>query len=164
MFFKRNNETPRIRLAATPFINIGASAQVEDSKKILIVDDDPVILKTLSFTLQSSGYQVVTATDAAEAMSQARSERPDLLIVDIFLAADPVGCGALGWDGFQFARWIHGPAPIIIISGSEKPEYQSQTTAAGAQAFLTKPISNKLLLGTVAELLAAKKPVAAGGN
>jgi DNA-binding response OmpR family regulator len=131
-------------------------------KKILIVDDDPVILKALSLTFQSNGYQVLTATDAGEAISQFNHEQPNLLIVDVFLAIDPTGCGALGWDGFQLARWIHGlncKAPIIIISGSDEPEYQPRTSSVGGRVFLTKPVGSRILLATVASLLAEKPPV-----
>lgn len=167
MFFRRNKQAGPIRLTATPFVSVGSSDRAEPRKKVLIVDDDPVIVKTLMLTLQSAGYEVATATDGGEAIGQVQHGHPDLMIVDVFLAADPVGCGALGWDGFQVARWIGGlnsKAPIVIISGSNDPDYETQTMAAGARAFLTKPIDNILLLSTIESLLAAKKPVGSTGQ
>lgn len=162
MFFRRNNQPAPAKIVLTVPTPVELPGQGEDSKKILIVDDDAVIAKALSLTLRSSGYRVVTATDAAEAMSQVKSEKPDLLIVDVSLAADILGCGALGWDGFQFARWLHGSscqAPVIIISGADNPEYRPQTTAVGARAFLTKPIDTAALRATVASLLSKQEPV-----
>ena len=162
MFFRRTSRpAPALSLALSA-VRIEFSNSDEESKKILVVDDDPVILKTLSFTLRTNGYQVVTATDGAEAINQVKQERPDLLIVDVFLAADPQGCGALGWDAFQVSRWVRNlncQAPVIIISGSDQPEYRQQTIAAGARGFLTKPIDSLLLLNAIGSLLSEKKPV-----
>lgn len=167
MFFRRNSNAALAKIVLTVPTPAELPCPSEDSKKILIVDDDPVIVKALSLALRSSGYQIVTATDAAEAMSQVKSEKPDLLIVDVFLAADPVGCGALGWDGFQLARWLHDwscRAPLIIISGTDGPEYRSRTTAAGARAFLTKPIDTSTLRATVASLISKNQTLSPAGN
>lgn len=162
MFFRRNNQSVPAKIVLTVPTPADIPNRGEDSKKILIVDDDPVVVKTLSLTLKLGGYRVVTATDAAEAMSQVKSEKPDLLIVDVSLAAEALGCGALGWDGFQFARWLHGSscqAPVIIISAADNPEYRPQTTAAGARAFLTKPIDAAVLRTTITSLLSKPQPV-----
>lgn len=156
MFFRRKEE--RIRLA-NPAVAVGPIATSElggRPKKILIIDDDPVILKTLSLTLQSHGYQVVTAEDGAGAISQIRDEQPDMLLVDVCLPPDIAGCGALGWDGFQIAGWVRNlscKAPTIVISGADKPEYRQKATAVGAKAFLTKPIDNNLLLASIISTL-----------
>jgi DNA-binding response OmpR family regulator len=167
MIFIRTRQPPPARISLRVPEPIAFPSLGGDSKKILIVDDDPVILKALSLALQSNGYQVVTATDAGEAIGQVNREKPDLLIVDVFLAVDPIGCGALGWDGFQLARWIKGSscqAPIIIISGANEPEYRPQLTTIGARAFLTKPIESRTLLATVASLISEKRPVSSAGN
>lgn len=160
MIFRRNQQPApeRISLTATPYVY--SSKSTKASNKILVVDDDPVILKALSIILEFNGYKVVTATDGSEAIGQMRQEHPDLLIVDVFLAMDAVGCGASGWDGFQLARWVRNlncKAPVIIISGAKNPEYETQTIAAGAHGFLMKPIDNGLMLSTVASLLSGKK-------
>lgn len=121
-------------------------------KKIMVVDDDPVLLKTLEFTLQSNGYKVVTATDGSQAIGLMRDEGPDMMLVDVSF---PNEVGA-AWDGFQIARWIrqiNGGVPTIMISGTDKPEYQKQAAAVGAKAFITKPINNELLLASIASAL-----------
>lgn len=160
MFFKRKYQP------ATTFAPVSASSvdflnPREGSKKILIVDDDAVIVKTLSITLKSAGYQVVTAADGGEAIIQMREEHPDLVIVDVYIAADPTG-----WDGFQVARWVHSvnrKAPVVVISGTNDPQFEAQTLAVGAQGFLTKPLDKVVLLIMVASLI-SKKEIALAGN
>lgn len=159
MFFKRKNQPAKfapLSAGSLEFLNL------REPSKILIVDDDAVVVKTLSLTLKSAGYKVVTASDGGEAITQMREEHPDLLIVDVFLATDPVG-----WDGFQVARWVHchnGKAPMIVISGTNDPQFEEQTLASGAQGFLTKPISKHLLMTMVDTLLSRKEFGAPVGN
>jgi two-component system KDP operon response regulator KdpE len=159
MFFRRKKEpVPRLVLGAPKLIN--ALGTGERPKKILIVDDDPVILKGLSLTLKSKGYEVVTATDGGEAINQVREEQPDMLLVDVSLPIDMVGCGALGWDGFQIARWVRHlscKAPAIMMSVTNKPEYREQAIAAGARGFLPKPISNEFLLASIDLVFSEKR-------
>lgn len=167
MFFRRNKGASPGRIVLTVPKPVELPTLGEGSKKLLVVDDDPVILKALSLILRANGYRVVTATDAAEAMGQVSSEKPDLLIVDVSLAVDPLGCGALGWDGFQLARWLQGSncrAPMVIISGADQPEYRSRTTAAGARAFLAKPIDSATLRDTVASLISENQFRCLGEN
>jgi CheY-like chemotaxis protein len=160
MLFQRKETPTRLKLSAPVIQRVEAGETGGRPKKILIVDDDPVILKTLSKTLQSRGYLVVTATDGGEAIGQVREERPDMLLVDVCLAADMTGCGALGWDGFQIARWVRNlncNAPAMMISGTDKPEYRQQASAVGAQGFFTKPINNDMLVAAIASTLSNKR-------
>jgi chemosensory pili system protein ChpA (sensor histidine kinase/response regulator) len=153
MFFCRKEESARLVFSAPVIGSLEAPKTSERPKKILIIDDDPVILLALSNALKSGGYQVITAGDGGEAISQVREERPDMLLVDVCLPLDMTGCGALGWDGFQIARWIRNlnhKAPAIMMSSTDKPEYRQKATDAGARGFLTKPISKTLLLAAIA--------------
>lgn len=157
MFFRRKEkECARLVLSA-PVIGPLVSLKTDERpKKILIIDDDPVILLALSNALKSGGYQVVTAADGGEAISKVRDEQPDMLLVDVCLPLDMVGCGALGWDGFQVARWIRNlnhKAPSIMMSSTDKPEYHQRAADAGAHGFLAKPISKGLLLAAIASIL-----------
>src|SRR4051812_23121652 len=82
-FFKsllpyRQHDNQRIHLDGLAFVSDDVK-----SKKILIIDDDAVILKTLSMKLQKVGYQVVTGEDGADAIRGVRDERPDLILLDI---------------------------------------------------------------------------------
>lgn len=157
MFFRRKEkDCARLVLSAPVIGPLAAPRAGERPKKILIVDDDPVILLALSNALKSGGYQVITAEDGGEAISQVRNEQPDILLVDVCLPMDMTGCGAMGWDGFQIARWIRNlnhKAPAIMMSSTDKPEYRRQATDAGAQGFLSKPINKGLLLAAIASIL-----------
>lgn len=159
MFFRRK-ESARLVLSAPVIKPLVAPMECERPKKILIIDDDPVILLALTNALKSGGYQVVTAGDGGEAISLVRDEQPDMLLVDVCLPLDMTGCGALGWDGFQIARWIRNlnhKAPAIMMSSTEKPEYRQKATEAGARGFLTKPISKTLLLSAIATVFGDHK-------
>ncbi len=103
-------------------MNAGTSAAPK--KKILVVDDNEVILKTVSLKLQGCGYQIITALDGTEAVAAARKESPDLILLDINFPPDVDG---VPWDGFRIMDWFHrlDPAkkiPIIIITGLEEIE------------------------------------------
>ncbi len=123
------------------------------AKKILIVDDNPVILKTLASALEPKGYQVFTATDGAEAFNLARREKPDLVLLDIFFPPDVVESGNT-WDAFHIMRWLQHldetrDTPVVIISVAQPEKYKSRCLAAGARAFLHKPVESHELLDTV---------------
>jgi CheY-like chemotaxis protein len=132
-------------------------------KKILVVDDDPIMVKTLSLTLTAKGYDVLSATDGSQAISVIREQNPDMMLVDVGLAPD-VG-GAFG-DGFQVTQWLlqanFRKIPAIIISGSDKPAYKRQAAAVGADSFMAKPINKELLLDSIEAALANPAPVVEG--
>ena len=91
----------------------------ENKKKILVVDDNEVVLKTVSLKLQGCGYQVITALDGTEAVASARKDPPDLILLDISFPPDVDG---VPWDGFRIMEWFHrlDPAkkvPVIVITG-----------------------------------------------
>ncbi|MGD0743842.1 MAG: response regulator [Verrucomicrobiota bacterium] len=124
-------------------------------KKILVVDDNEIILKTVSLKLQGAGYQVFTALDGAEAVAAARKESPDLILLDIGFPADVDG---VPWDGFRVMEWIHRldaarKIPIIVITGSEDPKYKERAASSGAVAFFRKPIDHDDLLKAIRSVL-----------
>jgi two-component system, OmpR family, KDP operon response regulator KdpE len=133
-------------------------------KKILIVDDDAVTVKTLSLTLNAKGYKVLIAGDGAQAISMVREENPDMMLVDVGLQPD-LG-GARLCDGFQVTQWLHQinarKIPSIIISGSDKPGYKRQAASVGAEAFLAKPIDKETLIDSIESALARPASVAKG--
>ena len=120
-------------------------------KKILVVDDNEIILKVLSLKLQAAGYQVITALDGAEAVAAARKEKPDLVLLDIGFPPDVDG---VPWDGFRIMDWFQRldtarKIPIIIITGSEDPKYKERAASSGAVAFFHKPIDHGDLLKVI---------------
>ena len=140
-------------------MNPGASAAPK--KKILVVDDNEVILKTVSLKLQGCGYQVITALDGTEAVAAARRETPDLILLDISFPPDVDG---VPWDGFRIMDWFHRldpvkKIPIIIITGLEDMKNKERATSSGAVAFFHKPINHDDLLKVIrATLGGSDKP------
>jgi CheY-like chemotaxis protein len=120
-------------------------------KKILVVDDNEVILKTISLKLQGAGYQIITAMDGSEAVAAARKETPDLILLDINFPPDVDG---VPWDGFRIMNWFQrlDPSkkiPIIIITGQEDIKNKERAASSGAVAFFHKPINHDDLLKVV---------------
>ena len=123
------------------------------AKKILVVDDNPVVLKALAAAIEPDGYTVFTAHDGAEAFHIVRREKPDLLLLDIFFPPDVAGSGNT-WDAFLIMRWLQRmdevkDTPVIVISVAEPEKYRDRCLAAGARAFLHKPVDARELVDTV---------------
>jgi CheY-like chemotaxis protein len=120
-------------------------------KTILVVDDNEIVIKTISLKLQGAGYRVISAMDGSEAVASARRENPDLILLDISFPPEVTG---VPWDGFRIMEWFHRldtakKIPIIIITGSEDPKTKERATQSGAVAFFQKPIEHDYLLKVV---------------
>jgi CheY-like chemotaxis protein len=130
---------------------MSAEPTAAPAKKILVVDDNEVVIKTISLKLQGAGYQVVTAMDGSAAVAAARKESPDLILLDISFPPD---VGSVQWDGFRIMEWFHRlelarKIPIIVITGSEDPKARERATTSGAVAFFNKPIEHDSLLKVI---------------
>jgi len=137
------------------------------AKKILVVDDDEVILRTLSITLSSNGYYVYLASDGPEAVRVVTRERPDLILLDLIFPVDAANVGGALQDGFFIMQWLRrmGEAediPIIIISGDNSTREKQHALDAGAVAFFTKPIDHVALLTAIANVLGGGTDVGTG--
>jgi two-component system, cell cycle response regulator len=134
---------------------MNAETAIPAGKKILVVDDDKIILKTLSIVLGSNGYQVFTASDGPEAASIVTRERPDLILLDILFPPDASNVGGALQDGFFIIEWLRrmgeaGDIPIIIISGDKSAkDKQHALDIGGVVAFFPKPIDRIALLAAV---------------
>jgi CheY-like chemotaxis protein len=127
-------------------------------KKILVVDDSPIIQKTLSMKLTANGYQVLTAEDGASAVSMTRREKPDLILLDLSFPPDVAHGGGVPWDGFLIMNWLQRideakGIPIIVVTGSDAAEYKDRALAAGAVSYFQKPIDNDQLLTVIRQTL-----------
>jgi len=132
-------------------------------RKILIVDDSVIVLKALSLKLKASGYNVLTAEDGAVAVSTARRERPDLILLDISFPPDVAHGGGVPWDGFLIMDWLRRmdeakDIPIIIITSGDPEKLKARSMAAGAVAFFQKPINNDELLVAIQRILGEGAP------
>ena len=125
------------------------------TSKILVVDDDPVILKALSSALEPRGYQVFTAIDGPEAFNIVNLHDLDLILLDIFFPPDAAQtCNS--WDAFRIMHWLQrmgGPhasnIPVIVMSGADPGEFRDRCLAAGAVDYIQKPIKIPELLNVI---------------
>jgi two-component system, OmpR family, KDP operon response regulator KdpE len=110
--------------------------------QVLLVEDEPGIRAVVRLMLQSAGYRVIEADTAARAEIEARTHKPDLLIVDLGL---PDG------DGLQVIRSVRSwsPVPIIVLSARIMEEQKVAALDAGADDFVSKPFGSPELLARV---------------
>ncbi len=111
-------------------------------KKIMIADDDPAIVDSLTMMLEFGGYEVCSTVDGAEVRAL-NKELPDLLLLDIWMS---------GEDGKEICKKLKSQdstkhIPIIMISASR--DIETSARESGANAFITKPFEMDNLLATV---------------
>src|SRR5271155_5217926 len=119
-------------------------------KKILVTDDNQIILSTLSLALSADGYEVATAASGAETVSRVQESAPDLILLDLTFPPNPENFCSTLEDGFTLMAWLRGmggagKTPIIIISGTEPENYQARAQAAGVVASFQKPVDKNRL-------------------
>lgn len=122
-------------------------------KKVLIVDDSPVALASLSQMLSNDHYQLVQATNGREALDKAFFEYPDLILMDIMMPE---------LNGFEAARILKEDnrthnIPIIIVTALDDPENKMAGQEAGAEEYLTKPVRTQELIARVSSLITLKQ-------
>jgi DNA-binding response OmpR family regulator len=117
--------------------------------KILIIDDDQHLLLGLTARLKANGYRVICATDAISAITVARKDAPDLVILDLGL---PAG------DGFLVLERMRGlsdlvATPVIVLSARDPADNKKRALDAGAVAFFQKPPDNHEFLTAIRQAL-----------
>jgi DNA-binding response OmpR family regulator len=123
-------------------------------KKILVVEDDNLQLTALARRLKSAGFEIVAARDGLTAISTARKERPDLILLDLGL---PAG------DGFVVLERLGmlintGTIPIIVVSSRTPLGNRDAALKAGAIAYIHKPVDMSVLLKAIHEALGLSPP------
>ncbi len=123
------------------------------SKKILIVEDDPRNLKMIQMTLRPYGYSLLEATDGEEALKVARSDKPDLIIMDLRLPKV---------SGLEVTRQLRQMSDfnhiaIIAITAYAMKGDKEKAISAGCDAYLAKPINTRELPGLITEMLLQRK-------
>jgi two-component system KDP operon response regulator KdpE len=113
--------------------------------KILLVDDDPDLLRALRLRLRANNYDVATASDGYAAIASAQKERPALIILDLGL---PVGDGFVVLDRLQNSDALSG-IPVIVLSARDPQNNEERSLKAGAAAFFQKPADNDELLNVI---------------
>ncbi|MEA2452906.1 MAG: hypothetical protein QOG04_1616 [Actinomycetota bacterium] len=116
-----------------------------EEKRILIADDDPVILRLIQVNLELEGYQVLLANNGQEAVDLATAENPDLVILDIMMPR---------LDGYQACEQLKASdvtkeIPVIFLSAKAQQGDIEKGQSYGVAAYLTKPFDPTELLEVV---------------
>ena len=124
-------------------------------KKILIVDDDPILRKVLQNSLEQRGYQVVSLGSAKSALIQFNQDVPDIIVSDVSMPE---------MDGFEFCRQLRSQPsgkliPFIFLSAKNALDDRIQGHTTGADSYLTKPFEMKELLANIEALIERSRRV-----
>lgn len=114
--------------------------------RVLVVEDDPVIRETVAFNLQRDGHEVTTAADGIAGLESARSDHPDLIVLDVMLPR---------MSGLDVCRVLRAetPVPILMLTARDAEADVVQGLDIGADEYVTKPFSMRELRARVASLL-----------
>jgi two-component system alkaline phosphatase synthesis response regulator PhoP len=117
--------------------------------KILVVDDEIYIVHILDFSLGMEGYEVVTALDGEQALEKMKTERPDLIVLDIMMPK---------LDGYEVCKTIKSSpdtahVPVILLSAKGRNVDQKMGFDVGADDYITKPFSPRKLVERINQLL-----------
>ena len=115
-------------------------------KKILVVEDDPVILEAVVYNLEAEGYKVDTASDGTDGLEAARKLRPDIVLLDIMLP---------NMSGLDVCRLLKDELdqPIILMTARDAEIDVLNGFDCGADDYITKPFSMRLMRARVSALL-----------
>jgi DNA-binding response OmpR family regulator len=119
------------------------------NKRILIVDDDPDVLHGMHIRLRANDYDTFFAADALTAVAEARTCKPDLVILDLGL---PAGGGFVVMERLKAFPSL-AVVPIIVVSARDVAPNYARSIEAGADAFLQKPVDNAQLLAVIRQSL-----------
>ncbi|HEY2328194.1 MAG TPA: response regulator [Verrucomicrobiae bacterium] len=122
-----------------------------NARKILVVDDNQVVLKAMTLLLSNRGYQVLVAATPEETIFILGRQRPDLILLDLDFPPDPASALA---DGFLTIEWArrYGIAPgipVFIVSSLEPEKYKARAEAAGISTLFRKPVDERKLLEAI---------------
>ena len=125
-------------------VRVERQAATRMSKRILVVEDQEDNRQILRDLLASAGYEMIEAEDGEEALAAARSERPDLILMDIQL---PVHGRLRGDAADQGQSGAHAHIPIIVVTSYALSGDEAKARAAGCDAYVTKPYSPRAAAG-----------------
>lgn len=128
------------------------------SKRVLVAEDEPNIVESLSFLLERAGFQVDVEADGRKALTAALSGAPTVLVLDVMLPS---------MDGYEILRELRADArgkllPVVMLTAKSQREDRETAMESGADIFITKPFSNADIVSAV-ETLSAGRPGATTG-
>jgi CheY-like chemotaxis protein len=152
-FEKSWNEIASPGRSSSPSEAAVEKERVTPKKKILIIEDQAVIVNILRMRLEANHYEVITAGDGQEGFEKARQENPDLIILDVMLPK---------MNGYKVCQLLkadpkYRTIPVIISSGRTPQEIRKVSKEVGADAYIHKPFEAEVLLSKMKGLLEAKR-------
>jgi len=119
------------------------------AKRILIVDDEPDIVDSIKFSLELENFECIEAFDGQDALSKAKKEKPDLIILDVMLPK---------MHGYKVARLLkydesYKDIPIIMLTARTQEKDIMLGKQTGADEYITKPFDMDMLVGVVKKYL-----------
>jgi two-component system, OmpR family, KDP operon response regulator KdpE len=124
---------------------------------VLVVEDEPQVMRFLRATLPANGYRLIEAANGTQALVEAQTRQPDIVLLDL---------GLPDLDGFEVTRRIRewSAVPIVVISARGQERDKVQALDAGADDYLTKPFGTDELLARMRVALRHAARVAGGGG
>ena len=124
------------------------------SKKVLVCDDEPYIVESVSYVVRKAGFSVVVAEDGEEALRAAREEKPDLIFLDIMMPR---------LSGHEVCRQVKADpktrdAYVVMLTARGQEEDERKAMEAGADEFMTKPFSPRKMRAKLQEVLGEPPP------
>ena len=127
------------------------------SQRVLVVDDEPFILRSLSFVLERAGYEVLQARDGDEALEVLRDRRPQVCLLDVMMPRR---------SGFEVCEIVKGDPElrstyVVMLTAKGQEAARERGVQAGCDEYLTKPVDRARLIATCAQLIgsAAEAPL-----
>lgn len=117
-------------------------------KRVLLAEDEPHIIESLSFLLNRAGFDIDTEMNGAKALDEALNNPPDVMLLDVMLPEI---------DGFEMLRQLRADPrttalPVVMLTAKGQREDRDRATRLGADVFITKPFSNTEVVDTVTRL------------
>jgi DNA-binding response OmpR family regulator len=118
-------------------------------RKILVIEDDPSVAKVLQERLMHSGFDVVLAVDAYQGLTLAKSEGPDLIILDLML---PCGGGESTFRNLKMS-YRTGLIPVLVLTASRDAVLKKKMLDEGVEGYMEKPYDAVELIGMISAIL-----------
>jgi two-component system OmpR family response regulator len=132
--------------------------QTATEARLLVVDDEPNIRELLSASLRFSGFEVTTAADGQQALTEARAFRPDLIVMDVMMP---------GLDGLAVVRRLRDEGhhwPVVFLTARDATEDKVAGLTAGGDDYVTKPFSLEEVVARIRAVLRRTSASAAPGG
>ena len=131
-----------------------AEAGGKMATRVLIVEDERHIIESLSFVLESEGFEVASELDGEAGLRRLRTERPDVLVLDLMMPK---------MNGLEVLKAIKADAalrtiPVVVLTAKGRQQDRRMAEEIGVDAFMTKPFSNRDVVEAVRRLAPARSP------